>query len=186
MTTDKPLATAEQDRPATVDSILARLAEDEFIRTVNNDVARYHATGDARFVWKVIARYAQANKPLPMDYVHKLAEWGGKLQQISKPADIATALELSGDEKNKVGPKHSAAYTKRWRLASEVQQVHQRPFGPPISIAEAIRIVARNRALPVSVVHGAFYSLQKARERPRKKTRGATASGLPSIVHRCR
>lgn len=157
-------------------AILSELAEAEFTRAVNNDLARYQATGDARFVWKAIGRYAQADKPLPMDYLRKLAEWGGKIQQLARPAEITAALELSGDEKNKVGPAHSAAYTKRWRLASEVQRVHLMRPGPLIA---AIRIVAQNSGESVSVVKRSYHAVFTA---PVKQPRRPAPTDLTSII----
>lgn len=161
----------------TEQAILSELAEAEFIRAVNNDAERYRATGDARFVWKVIARYAQADKPLPMDYVRKLAEWGGKLQQISKPADIATALELSGHDKEHVGPARSAAFSKRWRLASEVHRVQRLHAG---TLIDAIRIVARNSGKTLAVVKKAYHDVFNATEKRTHRRR--RADDLASIM----
>lgn len=146
---------------------LDNLDERQFNCEVQNELTLYRGTGDARFVWKAIMLYAEAKKPLPAEFVTDLAVWGARVQTLSKPGDIAAALELTGrKDRHRIGPHDSAAFTKRWLLASEVQRVMKAKRCRP---GEAKALVARNRGLSESVVAKAYHAVFTA---PISKRRG--------------
>lgn len=137
-------------------AFLADLEECQFNTEVQNELTLYRNTGDARFFWKAIMLFAEAGKPLPVEFTSKLAAWGALIQHLSTPDDITATLELTGEKKQPVGPKHSEAYRLRWRLASEVQMAQRARGG---SLVSAFGVVARNRGLSVSVVKKAYHSI---------------------------
>lgn len=134
---------------------LAQLAEAEHVCEVNNEITLYHNTGDARFFWRAFLLIREAKKPIPEDVLSKIAEYANGLISAKTPREIAAALELAGDGKSHSGPKHSQAYVRRWRLASEVQTVMR--LRPSLSLKTAIEIVARNRGLTVAKVKAAYH-----------------------------
>lgn len=148
------------------------LIREELVHLVNNEITLYRQTGDARFFWKAIMLLHEHREPVPEQYMAQIVKWAGKVQSISEPREIAAALELSGDAKRKVGPKHSAAYEKTWRLASEVKNVKNLRAGT--SLAKAIGIVARNKGLPLPVVKAAYHEVftapvtKQSRKAPRQ------------------
>jgi hypothetical protein len=134
---------------------LAQLAEQEHVREVNNKITLYHNTGDARYFWRAFLLLREAKKPIPEDVLSKIAKYAEGLISAKTPREIAAALELAGDEKSHTGPKHSQAYAKRWRLASEVQLVKR--LRPSLPLKSAIQIVARNRGLTVAKVKADYH-----------------------------
>jgi hypothetical protein len=169
--------------PATpADDALRQFMDAEFDRHIRNELSLYQATGDARFVWRAIGRFDMAGRPLPAEFVRKLSVWGAKVQNLSDPKSIAAALELSGTGKSKVGPKHSAAFKKRWRLGSEVLTLMK--LHPSLALGAAIKAVARNNALSVAKVKSAYHAVFTApateAQRQRAETAGSELHGVLS------
>lgn len=162
-------------------TLLDGLEEQEFNCDIQNELALYRGTGDARYVWRAIAQFQEAERPLPTEFMAKLADWAGRVQQLSDPKKIAAALELSGSEKQHVGPKHSRAYERRWRLASEVQTV--RRLRPKLTLAESIAIVARNRGLNHAKVKKDYHAIFTA---PLRKPRALNGEDLSKVIDRWR
>lgn len=135
---------------------------------VGAELALYTNTGDARFIWRAVARCHAADAPLPPVIVDKLAQWAALVQPLAEPAALVAALELSGSAKSKIGPKHSAAYRRRWRLAGEVSTVMRMiPDRKPNKgkLRKALAIVAHRRGLSVSVVKAAYHQTVTADDR---------------------
>ena len=147
------------------DRLLEQIEHGEHVRRVNNEITLYHNTGDARFFWRAFLLIRKEGKPIPDDFLDKIAQWGGKLLTAQTPAQVATAMELTGDERRHVGPKQSEAYRRRWRLASEVKNV-QRQFD--VSLQKAIEAVALNNRLSVPKVKRDYHEVFTA---PLKQTR---------------
>ena len=139
------------------DEVQRALDAANFQAAVNNELTLYRNTGDARFVWRAVMRYHEANITMPAVLVAKLAEWGGRVQTVSSPDAIVLALELKGSAKDKIGPSHSAAYRRRWRLASEVQLLHR--LAPDKTLDQAIENVARNRRKSIAQVKRAYHDV---------------------------
>jgi hypothetical protein len=157
-------------------AFIADLEEREFNCEIQNELVLYRSTGDARFVWKAIMLFAEAGKTLPVEFIAKLAEWGGMIQHLSAPEEITAALDLTGEKRQPVGPKHSEAYRLRWRLASEVQMVHKVKGG---TLLGAFTVVARNRGLSAAVVKKAYHSVFTA---PAKSNRSTGATQLSDAL----
>lgn len=139
------------------DEVQQTLDAASFQAAVNNELTLYQNTGDARFIWRAVIRHHEANVAMPAVLVAKLAEWGGRVQTVSSPHAIVLALELKGTAKDKIGPSHSAAYRRRWRLASEVQLLHR--LAPDKTLDQAIKNVARDRGKSVGQVKKAYYDV---------------------------
>lgn len=153
------------------DPITASIQEQDFACRIQNNLALYENTGDARYVWRAIFLFHEAKKPLPPALMAKLVDWGGRVQSISDPKEIAAALELTGDNRRHVGPRHSQAYQRRWRIASEVKIV--RSLRASLTLAQAIQIVARNRGLTVAKVKKDYYGTFPA---PRRRDKAQDLS----------
>lgn len=162
-------------------TFLAELGEQEFNCDIQNELALYRGTRDARYVWRAIALFHEAGRPLPPEFMAKLADWAGRVQQLSDPKKIAAALELTGSEKRHVGPSHSRAHERRWRLASEVQTV--RRLRPKLTLAEAIAIVARNRGMSEAKIKKDYHAVFTA---PRGKAKASAAQDLSQVMTRWR
>lgn len=143
----------DDDEAAFFDAI----EREQLVHDVNNEITLYQNTGDARFFWRAFLTLREAGEPIPEDFLSKLAQWGSKLIRAQTPTEIASALELGGDEKRHIGPAHSAAYYKRWRLASEVQTMMK--MRPTLKLAEAIRIVAKNSGMTTSKVKADYHKV---------------------------
>lgn len=139
------------------DRLQRDIEEAGFSAAVSNEVALYRNTGDARFLWRAVMLHNDAARPLPVELVAKLAEWGSKVQTLAAPDAIAQALELRGSKKDKIGPRHAITYRRRWRLASEVDLVHR--LRPDKSLTEAMKTVARNRGKSFAVVKKAYHDI---------------------------
>lgn len=116
------------------------LERESHVHEVNNEITLYHNTGDARFFWRAFLLIHESGEPMPQNFLDKLAQWGNRVIQAKTPQEIATAIEMTGDDKKHIGPKHSEAYRRRWRLASEVQIV-KRLY--KIKLIKAIETVAK-------------------------------------------
>lgn len=135
---------------------IAELERQDHVHAVNNEISLYQNTGDARFFWQAFLMIHEKGDPIPQDFLDKLAQWGRGAIQAQTPKEVAVALELSGNGKNHLGPKQSATYEKRWRLASEVKTVKNLYR---ISLIEAIRTVARNNSLPIHKVKSVYHEV---------------------------
>lgn len=149
-----------------------------FQNDVDNDLALYLNTGDARFVWRAIARHHGAGKPLPPALMSKLAQWAGRVLALSGADQIAHALELVGTGKDKIGPSHSSAYRRKWKLASEVQIV--RRLRPDLSLKDAFEVVARNTGKSVPVVKRAYHDTMTA---PTGRAKRAAKKRAPQLQY---
>lgn len=145
---------------------IAEIERQDHVHAVNNEISLYQNTGDARFFWQAFLMIHEKGDPMPQDFLDKLAQWGRGAIQAQTPKEVAVALELSGDGKKHLGPKQSATYEKRWRLASEVKTVKNLYR---ISLIEAIRAVARNNSLPIHKVKSVYHEVFKASGKESKK-----------------
>lgn len=162
------------------DQYFADLDHEQHVHDVNNEITLYRQTGDARFFWRAFLLLHESGKDVPKDFMDKLAKFANKLLHAKTPNEIAFALELVGDEKKHIGPKHSQAYYRRWRLASEVQIV-QRQYR--IKLSEAIAAVARNNCLSIAKVKGDYHKIfsapqTKALEKAKEKQVGSLAEAI--------
>lgn len=139
------------------DRFLRQLGDLEFDNEIANLAKLYQTTSDARWLWRVVILLHEKRRPIPANLVAKLAEWGGKILELSDPRELTAALELTGQPggTSNVGPKQSAAYERRWRLASEVAAVKR--LWPKMETIEACRTVAKNTGTPINYVKSAFY-----------------------------
>ena len=158
-----------------------QLIREELMHVVNNEIALYQQTGDARFFWKAIIELHEHREPIPESYMAQIVRWANSILRLSEPREIATALELTGDGKRKVGPSHSDAFEKRWRLASEVQIVKR--LRPSLSLDAALKIVARNRSETFAKVKGAYHSVFTAPvAKQSKKAKQAAKTDLSDAI----
>lgn len=155
-----------------------QIEREQTVHDVNNEITLYQQTGDARFFWRAFLIIHESGDPIPKDFINKLAKFGEKLLQTKTPQELATALELTGDTKKHVGPKHSLAYEKRWRLASEVRTVKELY---KISLQKAIEAVARNNNLSAFKVRKDYHSVFTAGVH--KANKDAAATSLSSAVN---
>ena len=155
-----------------------QIEREQNIHDVNNEITLYQQTGDARFFWRAFLIIHESGDPIPKDFIDKLAKFAEKLLQTKSPQELATALELTGDEKRHIGPKHSEAYRKRWRLASEVRTVKELY---KIPLLKAIEAVARNNNLSAFKVRKDYHSVFTAGIR--KANKDAAATSLSSAVN---
>lgn len=143
----------------------------DLVHEVNNEITLYQATGDGRFFWRAFLTLYEAGEPLPSNFLAKFAQLGNSLLSATTPQEISAALEFSAnDGRRHVGPKHSRAYEKRWRLASEVKTVLR--LRPELSLVAAKRIVARNRGLSLAEVSKTYHDVFTA---PLRKSRAIEA-----------
>lgn len=160
------------------------LEDREFTSIIQDELTLYRQTGDARFIWKAVILFNEAGRQLPTEFMEKLAQWGALVQDASEPKEIALALELSGKEKQRIGPNNSRAYERRWHVASEVQQV-QRLYRT--SLTSAIMTVARNRGLSVAKVKKDHDSVVRkpSRNEINKQVKGADIAEIMKRWPRC-
>ncbi len=158
------------------DRLNVQIKHMEFVRTVNNELALFQNTGDARFFWRAFLRIREAGQPIPDDFLDKLAQWGAKLLTARTPHEIAAALELTGDDKRYVGPKKSDAYRRRWMIASEVKNVQSLYR---LKLTKAIETVARNRGLSVPKVKRDYHEVFTA---PLKQTKPKKSGTLDAAM----
>ena len=138
------------------DEYQKRNEHEALVMSVNNEIHLFHATGDARFFWRAYRRLHQAGEPIPQSYLDVLADFAGRILMTENVAELPAALGLAGSEKAHIGPKQSAAYRRRWHLASEVLMVRDLY---KMSLADAIKTVARNRGLSAATVKKAHYEI---------------------------
>ena len=158
------------------DRLLEQIKHEEHVHEVNNEITLFHNTGDARFFWRAFLLIREEGKPIPDDFLDKIAQWGGKLLTARTPTEIAAALELTGDDKRHVGPKQSEAYRRRWMIASEVKNM-QRFYR--VKLSKAIEIVARNRGLSVPKVKRDYHEVFTA---PLKQTKPKKSGTLDEAM----
>jgi hypothetical protein len=136
------------------------LEREQHIHDVNNEITLYQQTGDARFFWRAFLTIHEFGDPIPKNFIDKLAQFGTKILQAKTPQELSAGLELTGDEKRHIGPIQSAAYQRRWRLASEVKTVKELY---KIPLSKAIATVAKNNNLGVSKVRNDYHKVFTAR-----------------------
>lgn len=158
---------------------------DKFMREmhvvdVNNQLALFSNTGDARFFWRAFLLIHERGETIPSQMLDLIATWARELQTAQTPFEIAAALKLSGDAKDHIGPKQSKAYEHRWEVASEVamlMKIYRAPVG------KAIEKVATRRHMPARTVSKFYYAvfpkgIKQSAERPKRAGRSGS---LPAI-----
>jgi hypothetical protein len=145
-------------------------------RQINNDVndalALYKQTRDGRYFWRAFLLLHESGRPIPQNFLDKLAQIGQSLLKAESTANIATALEFSGDERKYVGSNKSMAYERRWRVTSEVEQVKELY---KLSVKEALSVVARSQRLAVSKVKADYHKIITASVRRERRSVGSRA-----------
>lgn len=160
-------------------SLLDDLKEIAFTWKVNNELTLYLSTGDARFFWRAFLLLHKDGRPIPQNFMDKFAQIGERILQTTDVTALPAALELAGSAKDHIGPKQSAAYRARRRLASEVAMVRS---GYKISLSEAIRIVARNKKMSVAKVKKAYHDIFTAPlSTDNKSTEGDSLTQLAAL-----
>ena len=161
----------ENEAKSESEKFIEHIERQQTVYSVNDELALYRNTGDARFFWRAFLLIRQAGQPIPDDFLNKISQWGGKLLAAQTPTEIAMALELSGNDKRHLGPKQSAAYRRRWELASEVHSVRDLYR---LRLSKAIEIVARNRGLSVAKVKHDYHAVSTAPLKQTKPEKGGT------------
>lgn len=136
------------------DAFIKAMRHGELVRDVNNKIALFQNTGDPRFFWKAFVLLREAGEDIPESFMHQITVWGKALIPAATPHQVATAVQMIGTEKRHIGPKHSAAYEHRWRIASEVERVKKLY---KVNLATSIDVVARDRNLTVAKVKKAYH-----------------------------
>jgi hypothetical protein len=163
MTAKKPAgAPTPADAAKTLRDEMRALARNSVYVDAQNEYALYANTRDGRFLWRAFLLLHRAGKPIPKAFLDKFAEWGEKVIGAESPAQIASALQLSGTTKKHVGVKQGEAYRKRWLLASEVLRL--REF-KRLGITDAIAAVALSNKLTFAKVKKDYYSVFPATRR---------------------
>lgn len=165
-------------------AIIAELERADRIRAVNNEIALFQNTGDARFFWRAYLRLRAAGESVPDDFMAQIDTYASKLLKAQTPLDIAAALDLSGNEKKHTGPKHAAAYARRWRIASEVKIVQD--MFPGMTTDKAIKAVARNRGLSHAKVKKDYYQVFPAAKSRRKSVNPSAPPELAAAMRHWR
>ena len=145
---------------------LDQVRKQQLISHVNNEIHLYHATGDARFFWRAYRRLHKAGEPIPQDFLNKIAEFASSILSNDDLSALPKALELAGSDKSHIGPKQSALYRRRWKIASEVEMVKDLY---KISTTQAIKAVAENRELSFGNVKKIHWQVFKEPLVKRKK-----------------
>lgn len=175
MTETKPVISKPEPN-AEEKQFLEHLDREVLNTAVLNEFALYSNTGDGRFLWRAILVLQRAGEPIPNNLQTKLAQWASKLLTAESQGEICAALELIGDGKKHLGPKHGIAYRKRWRLAGEVRIVMDLY---KISSTKAIASVAKNRGLSIEKVKKDYHAVFGAANRQRN---GQTPTDLDQVL----
>lgn len=137
---------------------------------VNDALALYEQTRDGRYFWRAFMILHESGRPIPQNFLDKLAQIGQSLLKAESDANIATALEFSGDKRKYVGSPTSMAYERRWRVASEVHQVKELYS---LSLNQSFSVVADRLRLTVSKVKTDYHKVIKAPARKALKIAGS-------------
>lgn len=137
---------------------------------VNDAVALYDKTKDGRYFWRAFLLLHKAGRPVPKNFLDKLASIGESLLSADSVSKVAAALEFSGGKKRYVGCKTSMAFERRWRVAGEVQQMKDLYN---LSLEKVFSLVARRRMMTVGMVKADYHKVAKAAVKPTRKTGAA-------------
>jgi hypothetical protein len=137
---------------------------------INDALALYEKTRDGRYFWRAFIILHEASQPIPQNFLDKLAQIGQRLLTADSAANIATALEFSGDKGKYVGSTTSMAYERRWRVASEVHQVKE---FYNLSLNKSFSVVAIRRGLTVFKVKADYHKVFKTPARKALKIAGS-------------
>lgn len=148
-------------------TLFEAMEREAVLRAINNEIAQYQNTGDARFFWRAVLRINKAGEPLPEDFQREIAQFARAMLQAGTAPELARATGMAGSAKKHRGPVQSAAYTRNWRLASEVKTLLQ--LHPKLTLTAAIAAVARDRGLSVALVKKAYHATFTATKPKRKK-----------------
>jgi hypothetical protein len=129
---------------------------------VNDALALYGQTRDGRYFWRAFIILHESGRPIPQNFLDKFAQIGQRLLEAENTANIATALEFSGNKGKCVGSPRSMAYERRWRIASEVHQVKELYS---LSLNKSFSVVADRLQLTVSKVKTDYHKVIKASAR---------------------
>lgn len=163
-----------------IDAYVKELDHEQLVHDVNNEITLFHATSDPRFFWKAFVLLREAGEPIPESFMRQITVWGNALIPAATPHQVAAALQMTGNGKRHIGPKHSAAYERRWRIASEVKRVSE---FYKITITKAVATVARNNSLTVAKVKKAYHDTFTAPVTKTKNTSKETARALDSALN---
>ena len=133
---------------------------------VHEELDLYRITQDGRFFWRAFLRLHGSGQPVRQDFLDKLAEIGKKLLSADSADSVVSALEFSGNKKKHVGPETSAAYRRRYVVATKV---HWAKTFWNVSLKQAIEIIAKDRNLSVSKVKADYHKIYTAPAKAEKK-----------------
>jgi hypothetical protein len=153
-----------------IDEFLSDVEDRQINYDVNDALALYKQTRDGRYFWRAFMILHEFGRPIPQNFLDKLAQIGQSLLKAESAANIASALEFSGNKKKYVGSPTSMAYERRWRIASEVHQVKELYS---LSLIKSFSVVASHQRLTVAKVKADYYKVIKAPARKAIKHSGS-------------
>lgn len=145
--------------------LVEELKRGDFVCRINNEISKFNNTRDARFFWRAFLLIQEAGEEIPKEFMEQINSYVRVMLNAKNPKDLAARLELFGDKKNHLGIEHGHKYTRRWKIASEVETLigvsnlnKFKTLGTTkITAKQAISLVAKERGMTPANVHKIYY-----------------------------
>lgn len=145
--------------------LVNELRRGDFVCRINNEISQFNNTNDARFFWRAFLLIQEAGEEIPKEFMEQINSYARVMLNAKCPTNLASELELFGDNKKHLGIEHSHKYTRRWKIASEVETLirvsslnkFKTSGSAKITAKQAISAVAKERGMTPANVHKIYY-----------------------------
>lgn len=169
--------------------LVEELKRRDFVCRINNEISKFNNTRDARFFWRAFLLIQEAGEEIPKEFMEQINSYARVMLNAKCSKDLALDLELFGDKKNHLGLEHSLKYTRRWKIASEVETLIKvsnlnrlkTSGSTKITAKQAISSVAKKRGMTSAHVHKIYYDTFRASSIERENK--GRNSGLALQMH---